>query len=74
MRNYYPIRTYDGGLTSLWRKVEEDEFYSSCYMHMQLNYLSDYAEDFGIFQFWDVENCKSALSGQMQSPLFATFD
>ncbi len=34
---------YGGGVNDiLWPKVEGDEFYSSCYMHMQFNSLGDY--------------------------------
>lgn len=58
-------------MISLWPKIESDELYNSAYMHVQFNYLSDYAESFEVHHFWGfsssgyLKNGMSALSEAM---------
>lgn len=50
----------------LWPKIEEHEFNSSLYMHMQFKSLCDYAKSlmlifYVVSLFWVIEICKSAV-------------
>lgn len=49
-----------------WPEVEWDESCASCFLHVQINSLCDYADSlklitFVVFLLWVIENCKSAL-------------
>ncbi len=43
-----------GLLINVWPKVEEDELYSSRYIHMQSSSLNDYAEGLKLMTFFMV--------------------
>ncbi len=42
---------YHQWLISSWPEVEDDELFSSCYIHMQLNSLCDYAANLKLVPF-----------------------
>ncbi len=67
----------EGRLICSWPKVEGDELFSSHYMHMQFNTLSDFAESlklitYVVFLFRVTENCKSLLSKKMNNICLST--
>ncbi len=61
----------EGWLISSWPEGEEDELYSSHYMHVQFNSLSDAAESlqwitFVIFLYWKLQESIFSKSANLQ--------